>query len=96
MSDKEVVTRRKFARIFETAEFGDVLVTADTDDDGDPCLRITADTHPGTLNPTSIVMSFDEDSCQFEKLSEITQEKAEGVAKVIHSQAAMFTGTDGS
>ena len=81
---------RTFARIFETAQYGQILILATTNDDDDPCLQFTVDTHPYFLKPTTISLSFSEDHDQYASLAEFTQERAEAFAKDIHKQASMF------
>ena len=89
-------TRRIFARIFDSEKFGQILVQADQNDDGDPCITIKCDTHPEYLNPTQVVLSFGEDTDQFAKLAEFTAEQAEAFAAGIYKQADHFTGQSGS
>lgn len=89
-------TRRIFARIFESERFGQILATADQDDEGHPCLRITCDTHPDALNPTTVTLSFGEDSDQFDKLRALSSEQAEAFAQGIFKQADKFAGHLGS
>ena len=84
----ENTTPRKFARVFESPEFGQILMIATTDDDDDPCLQITVDTHPDHLQPTTISLSFSEDHDQYATLAEFTQERAEAFAKNIHKTAS--------
>lgn len=87
---------RVFARIFQSEKFGQILVQADQDDEGNPCITVKCDTHPDHLNPTQIKLSFDEDTDQFAKLNEFTAEHAEQFAAGIYQQADRFTGQSGN
>lgn len=88
-------TRRTFARIFDSEKFGQILVQADTNDDGDPCITVKCDTHPEHLSPTQVGVSFGEDVDQFAKLAEFTSEQAEAFAAAIFKQADQFVGQSG-
>lgn len=90
MNETQTMMPRKFARIFQSAQRGLILMIATTDEDDDPCLQITVDTHPHFLSPTTVTVSFDADIDQFKKLDDMTQENAEELAEVIYKQAAQF------
>ena len=78
-------THKKFARIFDTTQYGQVLLVIGEDDHGDACLHITADTHPEYIQPTTLTMHFDPTADAAKKLERFTQEQAEAFAAKIYS-----------
>ena len=85
----ENTTPRKFARVFESPKFGQILMVATTDDEQDPRLQVTVDTHPDFLMPTTVSLSFSEDHDQYASLAEFTLERAESFALSIYKEASI-------
>lgn len=79
---------RQFAKLFNSVRYGQILLVAAWDEDGLPCIIISVDTHPDALDPTENHFSYNKETCQFEKLEEITQERAEELAADMYNMAS--------
>jgi hypothetical protein len=63
------MTTEKFAKLFEDEKYGQILVIRDTDDEGEPCVKVMAQPHGLGICAVSLAFSNDEDAqATFERM----------------------------
>lgn len=78
------------ARVFESARYGHIMVSADVADNGDPCLEFMVAAHPQFLHPTITRLRFKKGFNQHEALENLTGEQVETIAGNTYEQASLF------
>ena len=80
---------RKFAKIFDTESFGQLLIVNDQNDDGEPCIKVSFDACDYDLGICDMTLSDksgnDQESID-DSFESIDQEKAESIANGLRAQ----------
>lgn len=69
----------KFAKLYETEKYGQIVVILQSDDEGDPEIRFFC--QPPELGVCSVAFSFEDWDTAEEVFDEVGQEQAEVAAK---------------
>ena len=77
---------RRFAKIFDTKAFGQLLVINDQDEHGDPCVKVSFDADDYGLGICDMKLSSEKvDACD-KMFDDLDQEKAESIAVKLRAQ----------